>query len=829
MDLLSKLDTNVEVNSIIPRDIFMTLPSKAPSYDYPRDVQGQVWEKWFDKRNEKNVIIKMNTGSGKTVVGLTILQSCLNEKKGPSVYVVPDTYLVKQVINEANKLGISVTDNKDAYEYTNSKSILITTVHTIINGRSSFGMRESGNYPIGSIIDDVHACMDKIISQFMIKIDSKTEVYAALVSIFSPFLKEYNPKSYIDVIEMQDSRRNLLIPYWEWQRQQENVYRTLLKYKDDKQISFCLPLLDRSLETCDCIISGSSIEISPKGIDLDKITSFGRANRRIYMSATLSDDSVFISTLGLSKKDMENIITPNNANDIGDRLILFPKHINYDISDNEIKEKVEEISKKYNVVIIVPSFFRAKFWDENKENTATNDNIDQIVSSLKRGEHLGKIVFVNRYDGIDLPGDACRMLVIDGLPPLNSTRDRYIQSIVPESTILLKEQVQRIEQGMGRGVRSNNDRCCIVLMGDELADVLSRNKGIDYFSAATRCQYDLSKKLWDLLVGESESKPNISQIFELANYSLENNTDWISTCKKNLASVKYSEKPSIDEKTVAQREAFEKSLNSQWAEAANIIKAVKDKEKDPKTKGYLCQIQAEYTNKEDCSCSQEILKAGKSLNGAILSPIEGIQYKLRKNTVNQAKAISDKLDKEKLYLNDLIGQIDSLLSKLSMREHFTTFEYALDQIGLFLGFVCSRPDIENTGDGPDNLWALDSNNYLVIECKSDAVTSFISKDYCNQLSGAVNWFTTKYSSSNNFVPIMIHPSIKVHKVAYPNENMRVMNEEKLLDFIKNIREFYRSICRNANYKDISKINELLHLHKLQKDEIVKNYTMAYER
>ena len=81
MDLLSKLDTNVEVNSIIPRDIFMTLPSKAPSYDYPRDVQGQVWEKWFDKRNEKNVIIKMNTGSGKTVVGLTILQSCLNEKK----------------------------------------------------------------------------------------------------------------------------------------------------------------------------------------------------------------------------------------------------------------------------------------------------------------------------------------------------------------------------------------------------------------------------------------------------------------------------------------------------------------------------------------------------------------------------------------------------------------------------------------------------------------------------------------------------------------------------------------------------------------------------
>ena len=42
----------------------------------------------------------MNTGSGKTVVGLLILKSCLNEEKGPAVYVVPDSYLVKQVIRK---------------------------------------------------------------------------------------------------------------------------------------------------------------------------------------------------------------------------------------------------------------------------------------------------------------------------------------------------------------------------------------------------------------------------------------------------------------------------------------------------------------------------------------------------------------------------------------------------------------------------------------------------------------------------------------------------------------------------------------------------------
>ena len=92
MDLLSRLSGNSKPLSIEPREIFMSLPQRAKGYEYPRDVQSEVWRKWFDVRDEKNCIIKMNTGSGKTVVGLLILQSCLNEGKGPAVYAVPNKY-----------------------------------------------------------------------------------------------------------------------------------------------------------------------------------------------------------------------------------------------------------------------------------------------------------------------------------------------------------------------------------------------------------------------------------------------------------------------------------------------------------------------------------------------------------------------------------------------------------------------------------------------------------------------------------------------------------------------------------------------------------------
>lgn len=832
MNLLSKLNSSAKTKTIEPREIFMTLPSKASGYGYPRDVQSEVWKKWFDIRNEKNVILKMNTGSGKTVVGLIMLQSCLNEGKGPAIYVVPDNYLVNQVIDEAKRLGISATVDKDDYNYSNSKAILVTSIQTIVNGHSSFGMREAGNYPIGSIIiDDVHACMDKIIDQFMIKIDAETDAYRELIAIFSSSLKDYNPKNYIDVVEMKDCRKNMLVPYWEWQRQQDNIYRILTKYNNsnNSSIYFGLPLIERCLETCDCIITASAIEISPKGIDLDKISSLEEASRRIYMSATLADDSVFVSALGLDTEDMKNIITPENANDMGDRLIIFPKYVNSDISDIEIKEKVEETAKKYNVVILVPSFYRAKFWDEQGGRTATKDNIDGIVRALKSGEHLGKIIFVNRYDGIDLPGDACRMLVIDGLPPLNSIKDRYIQSVAPQSTILLREQVQRIEQGMGRGVRSNDDECCVVLMGDELSDVLSRNKGIDYFSAATRCQYDLSKQLWDLLVSETGSKPTINQIFELANYSLEKNAEWVTTCKENLATVKYSTEAKVDEKIVAQRKAFEKAINMQWLDAANAIKIVKDKENDKRTKGYLCQIQAEYINKIDPALSQEILKVGKNLSAAILSPLAGIQYQRTINTIPQAQAIRTKLVDGKLGLNELLVYIDGVLSNLCMGSEYEKFEEALNQIGIVLGFVCSRPDKETGGYGPDNLWAIDSSKYLVIECKTEATTQTIKKDYCNQLSGSVNWFKENYVYPNECTPIMVHPSKLVDVVASPDENMRVMTEEELTCFRKNIRDFYSALCHNGSISDISKINELLSIYKLRKDDITNMYTVKFER
>lgn len=833
MSLLSKLNTNTNNKPIEPREIFMTLPSKAPEYGYPRDVQSEVWKKWFELRDEKNVIIKMNTGSGKTVVGLIILQSCLHEGKGPAIFAVPDNYLVKQVLIEAKKLGINATDNRDDYSFLNNKSILVTNIQAIVNGKSVFGMRDyGGNYPIGSIIiDDVHTCMDKINKQFMVKIQSDTELYEKMIRTFQDSILDYDPKGYTDVVELRDCRKELVVPFWVWQRKHKDVYKILKQHciNEYQDVFFGLPLIERCFETCDCIITASEIEISPKGLDIELISSLDMAERRIYMSATLADDSVFVTTLGLGEDDIKNIITPENANDIGDRLILFPKFINSEISDDDVKQQVISIAEDYNVVVLVPSFERARFWDPDRNNTATKENLDKVIENLKKEIHVGLTVIANRYDGIDLPGEACRLLVIDGLPPLNSIKDRYIQSIAPENTLLLREQVQRIEQGMGRGVRSNNDECCVILMGDELSDVLSRNRGIEFFSEATRCQYKLSQDIWELIIEENKNKPSVLEIFDIAKLSLEKDKEWVSMCKSRLANVRYSNSPQIDQTALALRKAFLKGLCKQWREAADIISSVMNFEGDKRTKAFLAQILADYVNMYDPVRSQEILKYGKSLSAGVLTPLDGIEYARKINDIPQASAVQKYVESETAKGNNLIIHIDNILSKLCFNVSYDEFEEAVNSVGVALGFTCSRPDKETGGYGPDNLWAVGNSKYFVIECKNQAKAQTISKDYCNQLSGSMNWFKSMYQQPNVCIPIMIHPTNIVDKKASPNAEMLVIRNEELCKLRENIRGFYSSLNQNNNVNDVNSIGEFLKVFKLRPEDIIKEYLIKFNR
>ena len=822
----SKIKEKNIVNKVLsPREIFMSLPNKPKEYNYPRDVQNDVWTEWYEKRDRhRDIIIKMNTGSGKTVVGLLILKSCLEENKGPAIYVVPSNYLVKQVINEAKKLGINATESEDSPDFLRGKSILVINIYRLINGKSIFGLRDYDNIKIGSIIiDDVHACISTTDRQFTINIKRDTELFIEILKIFKSDLKKQCESKWLD-IEDNVPGTKMLVPFWSWQNNVSKVTSLLHSHRNDEELIFNYPLLADDLNLCNCVCSSEKIEISPKSIPINKISSFESAKRRIFMSATLGDDSPFISHFDVSLDPLNSIISPKNADDIGERLILIPEQINEKISDTEIKENILRLSKNYNTVIIVPSEKRSEYWCDIADIIVNKDNIEDTVSRLKN-QHVGIAVFINIYEGIDLPDAACRILVIDGISEVQGSSDIIEQTMLGNSSRLQNINIQKIEQGMGRGIRSNQDYCVVFLLGKKLTKLLYVEDAVDRFSEATKTQLELSNDLSEQLKDESANV-----IFDVSKYCLERDQSWIETSKKSLINLKYNTKLRADSIVSTFREAFNLGELQEYKNAAKAIKKEIDSQTDKSTIGWLKQNLAEYTNFYDSVESQQILRSANTLNKRLLTPIEGIAYEKELNKYSyQAKELKNYLASKSIDQNKYMLTITSLIESLRFEPNTANeFEEAISDLGNLIGFKSSRPECD-LKKGPDNFWQLDDDNYFVIECKNGTTNPEISKHDCNQLNGSIEWFNLNYGQfSKRCTPLLIHIGNEFDSYCSPNQFIRVIDTKKLELLKSRIHSFSIEFTQTSNFDNLSNITTLLNKHKISKEYFVREYSIEHK-
>ena len=820
----AKILQNSQSNDLEPRDIFMALPGKDKKYEYPRDVQSDVWKKWFECRDNKNSIIKMNTGSGKTTVGLLILKSCLNEGVGPAVYVVPDSYLVEQVCKEAQNLGIKTsTDEKDS-NFIKGQSILIINIHKLVNGKSVFGMRGINNVEIGSIIiDDAHACITTIKDQYTLQIPNGTEMYSKILQLFSESLKNQCANKFTELC-MTDSRDLfMLVPYWEWQEHQNEVYEIIRENLiDGEPLSFRLPLLKDHFQFCDCIVTNAKIEISIKSIPISKISSFEHATRRIFMTATLADDSVLSSELGVYPDDVPNVISPDKANDIGDRLIIMPQVMNRNITNDEIKQQLLNFSNSCNVVIIVPSKKRAEYWSDISNLELTIENLKDGVEKLKSG-HVGIAVLINKYDGVDLPDEACSILVIDGLTPMNNVYDQFEKNANPKSSRLKCERIQKLEQGMGRGVRSNSDSCAVILMGRDIAEIVYANNGLNYFSKATKKQLEVS----DLLCNQIDT-PNATNILSMCNYSIDKNEEWIAASKATLSSIEYDSKPHFNNYQVALRKAFDLAERSQYDKAIDTIEQEINDAENKELKGLLLQYKAELQNFVNQEESQETLLAANCYNRMLINPIKGIvPEKYAAKIAEQGRAIYNYITENEFTTNGFLIKVDGVLGDLCFNSVSSKkFEAAIKELGFILGLNSTRPE-EEFGSGPDNLWQLDNQQFVVIECKNEATTEFIPKKDCNQLNGSINWLNLQYHGINECYPIMIHHSVIFSHDCSPETRTRIIDEESLNKLKMEVKNFASSIAGKFSFSDVMAITASLKKHKLIGNMIIDNYSKKF--
>jgi len=259
-------------------------------------------------------------------------------------------------------------------------------------------------------------------------------------------------------------------------------------------LAFSWDLIKDDLSACHCFISGKKLEITPHLVPIESVPSFAKAKRRFFLSATLIDDSILLKEFGISKNAASNTIRPPIVGDIGERMILAPSLIDKSL-EAETPGLCKRVAEKdHNVVVLVPSFKAAERWTRVGATLAQGDEVSKTVEKLRTSKG-NFVVLANRYDGIDLPDTACRVLVLDGVPTGESYYEQHIASVRSDSTLVTGRVAQTIEQGLGRGVRSGKDFCVVLLCGSHLVQFVGVKERLNLFSPETKQQFVLGQEI----------------------------------------------------------------------------------------------------------------------------------------------------------------------------------------------------------------------------------------------------------------------------------------------------------------------------------------------
>jgi replicative superfamily II helicase len=280
VDFAKRLGRKAAIKPVDPIEIYDTL-DRAHDKGPLRPSQEAVLREWKARQaNTRDVVVKLHTGQGKTLVGLLMLQSRLNAGKGPVVYLCPDHFLIELYPGDLPQ--------------------------KLFNGLTKVGLNRA-SIGVGTVLmDDAHACADRIRAECRIRIPISEPAYSSLKALFATDLEEQGVGSYADI---DNAKREALlpVPYWAWIERESEVASILSSQTDRKSVKFAWPLLRDMLRHCPCIVSGAAVEIEPYVPPLNAFGSYSSAVHRVFMSATVTDDSFLVKGLRLSP---ETITTP---------------------------------------------------------------------------------------------------------------------------------------------------------------------------------------------------------------------------------------------------------------------------------------------------------------------------------------------------------------------------------------------------------------------------------------------------------------------------------------------------------------------------------------
>jgi hypothetical protein len=801
----------------------------AHQADLWREYQKQVLE-------SSDVALQLPTGSGKTLVGLGIAEWRRRRFNERVIYLCPTRQLVNQVTEQSRiKYGIkanALAGTQAGYppaskaEYTNAEAIAVTTYSGLFNTNSFF--KDSNNADI-IILDDAHAAENYIAKYWSLLVERHNQqedhsvLFTTLVSVIRDVV---SPEHYSRLTStsnsFSDSQWVEKIPTPYLNSVSSELVEVLDEQTKGKSLQYPWSVLRDHLFACQMYLSVNSILIRPVIPPTRTHLPFSVAKQRIYMSATLGEGGELERLSGIEKISRLPVLEGWDQQGIGRRLFFFPERSLDEKSATNLA--VDMIKETPRSLVLVPddkvaATFKKRFPQESGYKIFDKSQIEDSKQPFVN-EEKAVAVIANRYDGIDLAGDECRLMVVNGLQRATHLQEKFLVTRMPASILFMDRILTRIVQAFGRCTRAANDYAAIVILGEELNNFLLDKDRRPFLHPEIQAE---------LVFGIEQSKDiGRSDFLDNLRIFLEHEQEWNDVEEAIIAhraSLPQAKLPGIDKlsNAVSHEVKYQYALwSGNFEKAFEESRAVVTALSGDEVQGYrafwyylagsAAWLAANNPNNKVVSMesvAREFFGRAASTTDSVrwlfeLSRLSSIEIQPDQVEAFRLAAVIEGLETQLSRLgtvndNKFEAEIKHILENLNMTKEKESkfFEEGHERLGQLLGYNAGNSEVNAA---PDPWWCVSDDFCIVFEDHSiDSLNTPLGANKVRQAASHPNWIKQNLSLRNNayIISVMVTPCEKIEHGAIPHTGeVCYWNQKQFIQWATNAVSIIRSLRRS---------------------------------
>jgi len=834
-----------------PEALFRDLRGRSPDIKHLWSHQADLLRAYHEQfRTAQNVAIELPTGAGKTLVGLLIAEFRRRAFTERIAYLCPTRQLARQVGAQASKYGIKANvlvgkqrdyPAREFSEFQSGKAIAITTYSSVFNSYPRICDAQA------LILDDAHASENYIASMWSVVVtrSDNEDLYRSTIDLLQ---QGFPPAFFAELVdedgsETKKAERIELVP-GRYMREYSSALRDLLdnRLEEGTPSWYAWELVKEHVAACGMFVSRDSILVRPFIPPTLTHAAFMQANQRVYMSATLGAGGELERITGV--KSIQRLPVPAgwDKRGSGRRLFLVPQVA---LSDEDAMGVITDAAKDFDrSLVLVPNQYEAEvFITELQRIGLTIVRASDIEDSIEPFSGESKTALVlSRYDGLDLPDDTCRLLVMGGLPSGTNLQEKFLWSRITAFSLLRDRVLTRFTQGVGRCTRSDNDFAVIFVWGRSLVDFVLKQENRRILNP--ELQAELQFGIENSRDKEPDDFTEIWQVFmdqgdewKKAEEAILNLREQSSRCVDPISEGLYS--------VVTDEVSYLYSMwNGDYESALEYARKIADALGGDETKGYrgwwyylsadaalaLHEANGESNlleTAEDClmrasKCCPVISwfarlarAASQSSDITEADEVTAVAVENIHDRLTEWGAVGHRFERE-------VGQA---IEDIQATEH-KQFHRGLKALGEMLGFQADLPSGE--GD-PDCIWSIGSDLYIVHEAKSDHTPSDpIGINDIRQAQSHEDWIRSHRTcgDATQVLPVIETPrTIVSDKAAVYAKSLCHVLPEQMKAMCEQITAVLRRIRAKASRLSDEKILESLYSEvtsaKLTPEDIVQ--------